>query len=140
MNTTDYVTEATRQLSDPKTYQPLDEDPTPGVCKDIQKVLDTMLTQQFIDEKCHKFLSPTEPRPGRFYLLPKIHKSYPPLKGRPIIAAIGSPCERLSEFLDYFLLDIVKSQSTYVKDTTDILNKLDSITLPPHTILVSSDL
>jgi hypothetical protein len=48
-----------------------------------------------IDEKTLKYLIPDSPKPGRFYLLPKIHKANNP--GRPIVSANGHPTEKISE-------------------------------------------
>jgi hypothetical protein len=52
----------------------------------------------YIDEKTLKYLIPDSPKPGRFYLLPKIHKANNP--GRPIVSANGHPTEKISEFVD----------------------------------------
>jgi hypothetical protein len=46
-----------------------------------------------------EYLTPEDPKPGRFYLLPKIHKENNP--GRPIVSANGHPTEKISEFIDF---------------------------------------
>ena len=98
MNTSDYIREAERQLSNTKAYKKLDEDPSAKYCREIQTLLDSMLSWNVIDEKCHKYLTPVNPRPGRFYLLPKIHKDGVP--GRPICSSNGHPTENISRFVD----------------------------------------
>jgi hypothetical protein len=40
-----------------------------------------------------EYLTPEDPKPGRFYLLPKIHKENNP--GRPIVSANGHPTEKI---------------------------------------------
>jgi hypothetical protein len=57
------------------------------------------------------YLTPEDPKPGRFYLLPKIHKQDNPR--RPIVSANGRPTENISEFIDSntFLFKI------HIKDT-----------------------
>jgi hypothetical protein len=40
---------------------------------------------------------------GRFYLLPKIHKSLVDFPGRPVVSNCGMPTERISEFVDYHI-------------------------------------
>jgi len=45
-----------------------------------------------------EYLTPEDPMPGRFYLLPKIYKEDNPV--RPIVSANGHPIEKISEFID----------------------------------------
>ena len=79
-----------------------------------------------------------ENRPSRFYILPKIHKPGNP--GRPIVSSCGSTTEGISHFVDYCLAPLVKEIPSYIKDTTDFLNKLRKIEhLPPRTLLVTLD-
>ena len=77
------------------------------------------------------------PKPGRFYLLPKIHKTGNP--GRPIVSANGHPTERISEYIDYHLRPHVLELPSYVQDTTDYLKKVESIQLSENPTLVSMD-
>ena len=81
-----------------------------------------------------------KPKTPELYLLPKIHKSQVPPPGRPIISANSSPTERISAFVDTFLRPIVGKGASYIKDTTDFLNKMDKInTMTPDSLLVSLD-
>ena len=80
--------------------------------------------------------------PPVIYVLPKVHKAPPTnskFAGRPIISGNGSPTEKISEFVDFFLLPIVKKQDTYVKDTNHILSTLENIKLPRNVILATLD-
>ena len=52
-----------------------------------------------LDDKTMEYLTPEDPKPGRFYLLPKIHKENNP--GRPIVSANGHPTEKILEFIDF---------------------------------------
>jgi hypothetical protein len=54
-----------------------------------------MPTRGHIDDKTMEYLTPEDPKPGRFYLLPKIHKENNP--GRPIVSANGHPTEKISD-------------------------------------------
>eukprot|EP00105_Crassostrea_gigas_P004177 XP_011417314.1 PREDICTED: uncharacterized protein LOC105320883 [Crassostrea gigas] len=85
----------------------------------------------------YETLRPTNCGPGQFYLLPKIHKEGMP--GRPIVSAIGHPTEKISEFIDLHLRPHVEDLPSYLKDTTDYLNKTPSSGLPDHTLLVTMD-
>ena len=53
-------------------------------------------------------------KPGRFYILLKIHKPGNP--GRPIVSSSSNPTERISHFVDHHL------QPYYVKDANSFLN------------------
>ena len=59
-----------------------------------------MFNDGYIDEKTKKYLVQTNVKPGRFYILPKIHKTGNP--GRPIVSSNSHPTERISQFVDYY--------------------------------------
>jgi hypothetical protein len=73
-----------------------------------------------------EYLTPEDPKPGRFYLLPKIHKENNP--GRPIMSANGHPTENISEFIDFHLRSFVENLPSHIKDTTDHLKKMENVT------------
>ncbi|CAM5079934.1 unnamed protein product, partial [Eretmochelys imbricata] len=91
MNRSEYEQEAARQLSNTSFYKPLPYDPTESYQKQLQHLL------KKLPEKAQDQIrtdTPLEPRPGIFYLLPKIHK--PGTPGRPIISGIGTLTAGLS--------------------------------------------
>uniref|UniRef100_A0A8C4VK70 Reverse transcriptase domain-containing protein n=1 Tax=Gopherus evgoodei TaxID=1825980 RepID=A0A8C4VK70_9SAUR len=133
MNRSDYQKEAARQLSNTKFYRPLPSDPTEEYTKKLHHLLRTLpiLTPEQIN-------IPLEPRPGLFYLLPKIHKPGNP--GRPIILGFGTLTEGLSGYVDCLLRPYATSTPSYLRDTTDFLRKLQCIgDLPENTILATMD-
>ena len=132
-----YLAEAYRQLSDERFYQKLDTDPTDDFSNTITKTLDTMFENNEIGYNIYSTLLPINCKPGQFYVLPKIHK--PGMPGRPIVSAIGHPTEKISEFIDLHLRPHVENLPSYLKDTTDYLNKTPSSNLPDNTILVTMD-
>lgn len=134
---TDYIAAAQRQLSDDRFYKELDSDPTDKHAESVCKTLYEMNQLKHIDDKTLEYLLPECPKPGRFYLLPKIHKEGNP--GRPIISANGHPTEKISEFIDYHLRPFVKELPSHIKDTTDYINKTPKENLPENTILVTMD-
>ena len=92
----------------------------------------------FIDDKTREYLIQTDVKPGRFYILPKVHKPGNP--GRPIVSSNSHPTERISHFVDYYLQPLVHKLPSFVKDTNDFLNKLLTIsTLPAKSLLVTLD-
>jgi hypothetical protein len=138
MNTTDYIAEAERQLLNSGAYQHLDHDPTAEYCKEIQRVLDTMLATHVIDTKCYEFLSPVSTRPGRFYLLPKIHKKGVP--GRPICSSVNHPTEKISQFVDAHIRRFMRQSKSYIRDTQDFISKIvNGKPRKPGTLLVTLD-
>ncbi|GFR68347.1 hypothetical protein ElyMa_002018900 [Elysia marginata] len=82
MNTADYTTECTKQLSNTLYYKKLESDPTATYNNTIKRVLQEGMDQQELDIKTGHSLFQPHPTPGRFYILPKIHKEGHP--GRPI--------------------------------------------------------
>lgn len=138
MDKSAYIREAERQLNDDRFYMKLEEDPTEKFSDEITKELTKMNTLGYIDDKTLEYLTPDNPKAGRFYLLPKIHKPNNP--GRPIVSANGHPTEKISEFVDYHLRPHVESLPSFVKDTTDYLQKMAALNpLPPGTTLVTMD-
>ena len=139
-NRTDYIAEGERQLSDGKFYRALDQDPTLEHNVKIKNQLDMMQKRGEITKKLRDFLYLENPRTPELYLLPKIHKNTQPPPGRPIISANNSPTERISAFVDTFLRPIVAEGKSYIKDTSDFINKLSSIgTIQESSLLVSLD-
>ena len=59
--------------------------------------------------------------------------------GRPIISGCVGPTERISAFLDRLLQPIAQRQASYLKDSTDFINFIESTEVPKHAIIVSMD-
>ncbi|XP_071124035.1 uncharacterized protein [Mytilus edulis] len=138
MDKANYIAEAVRQLSDERFYKKLDYDPTSEFSSKIITALQTMYNDGHIDEDTIGYLKPENAKPGRLYLLPKIHKVNNP--GRPIVSANGHPTEKISEFVDFHLRSHVENLPSHIQDTTDYLRKMESMNpLPPETLLVTLD-
>ena len=114
MDKVDYLEEANRQLTDERFYKKLDSD--------LTEEFSTKITQELkIMKESSHYLKPDNPKVGRFYLLPKIHKVNNP--GRPIASANGHPTEKIYEFVDFHLRPHVEALPSHLKDTTDYLLK-----------------
>jgi hypothetical protein len=83
------------------------------------------------------YLTPKDPKPGRFYFLPKIHNESNP--GRHIVSANGHPTEKISKFIDFLLRPFVENLPSHIKDTTDYLKKMENLTIPENITLASMD-
>ena len=133
-----YVSEAERQLNDSAFYRPLDHDPTQEFAKQVSDTVREMHDQGHISEKNMTYLIVDQPKAGRNYLLPKIHKAGNP--GRPIVSANGHPAEKISEFVDLHLQSHVQTLPSYLQDTTDFLKKQEALgPIPSDALLVSMD-
>jgi hypothetical protein len=89
------------------------------------------------DDNTMEYLTPEDPKPGRFYLLPKRHKENNP--GRLIVSVNCHPTEKISEFIDFHLRPFVENLPSHIKDTTDYLKKMENLTIPENTTLVTMD-
>ena len=58
---------------------------------------------------------------------------------RPIVSSCESPTENISQFIDYWLQPIMKGIPSYLKDTTELLNQLNELTIPKDVFLVTID-
>ena len=138
MNTSDYIHEVLRQLSNTLSYTTLHNDPTTSYTQEIRGVLGDMLNEDLIDDIVMDYLDVENARPGRFYILPKIHKPFIP--GRPICSSNNHPTERISEFVDHHIRKYAISLPSYVRDTQDFINKIKALgPLPEDTLLVTMD-
>ena len=133
-----YINECLRQLNDTKFYRPLDNDITDDIQKRVQVYVERMPRDKIIDDNTKRFLVQSNPKPGRFYILPKIHKTGNP--GRPIVSSNSHPSERISQFVDHHLKPLVHTTHSFIKDTSHFLNKLEHLgQLPENAFLVTLD-
>jgi hypothetical protein len=128
MNRSDYVSEVLRQLNDGNYYSKLESDPMDTVQNNVSECVNNLSREK--DEAMHEFDTfPTEIRTPLFYILPKIHKKSDdnlPLKypGRPIVSGCNSPTENISKYVDYILKPHMFNLPSFVKDSTDFINKI----------------
>ena len=73
--------------------------------------------------------------------LPVLLIGITPPPGRPILSTNDAPTERISEFVDHFLQPFIPTMKSYVKNTTDFVNKIESVgRVPEGTLLVTLDI
>ena len=134
-----YEQEAMSQLNNEKHYSKLNENTLPEIQTKIKDNINTHVANGSLPHATAKFLPVSNARPGKFYLLPKIHKSMEKPPGRPIIASNNHPTERLSEYVDEHLKPYIPKIDSYIKDTNDFINICKSTKLPPNARLVTFD-
>ena len=111
-----------------------------NACRSLENALEVGL----IDHDLKDALKPKNPKPGRFYNLPKLHKDFDTIpSARPIESANGSVTEKLSLFIDHHIKPHVSSLPSYVHDDIDFLRKIESVNadgpLPPNLLLCTMD-
>ncbi|CAJ0915644.1 unnamed protein product [Ranitomeya imitator] len=126
-------------LNDRETYGILENDPTERFTGSLRMILDAGLDEKLISYNEYRFLTPRTPMIPTFYALPNVHKGLSPLKGRPIVSGVGSLSQNVGIYIDNILRPFVTSLPSYVRDTSDLLQKIDGIVVEQGTILGSID-
>ena len=138
MTTNDYIREAMRQLNTKDNYLPLDSDPMEEFSKDIREVLQSIAHNAVIDEDNFDYLQVPKPGPGRFYLIPKIHK--PCKTGRPIGSSNNHTTENISHFVDQHNSKYVSNLLPYVRDTQHFIKPIKALdSIPKGSIIATLD-
>lgn len=134
-----YEKEALRLLREPHCYKRLTFNPTVNYQSELRSLIQLGVEREVITEQQGKFLTIEYPRTSALYLLPKVHKNLDAPPGRPIVSGNGNMCEKISKFVDYFLQPIVATLPSHVKDTNDLLWKIDNVQLEPDMLMVTCD-
>ena len=133
-----YIAEGYRQLRDTSVYKRVPRSVCTDVIKEVSDILSRLQTKSVITEDMASYAEPSDSKPARFYLLPKVHKKGCP--GRPVVSGSGSPTEGLSEIVDHFIQPLVPKVPSYIRDTSDFLVKLRALgPIPPGSILCTID-
>ena len=135
----EYLKEADSHLRNTEFYEELTRDPFMEYQELITNSLDKMHRDNWIDKRTATALRPTNSKPARFYLLPKVHKPNNP--GRPVISSTNCHTTKLSKFVDHYIQPHAKLLKSYIRDTTEFLNRISSIhtDIPTGAILVTMD-
>ena len=115
-------------------YEQLQTDPTKAIEKEVCTVIKK--SREF-DDVTRRRISPSYSKPPHMYGLIKIHKENYPV--RPIVSSIGSPCQALAKYLVPLLNPVIGKSRSYIKNSSDFVNRIKDRTLPPGTILASFD-
>ena len=132
----DYLKEADSQLSDTDVYESLSGDFVSPLVKIIKNCIDKIDKRGDISRETLDYFLVDNPKAGRFYLLPKIHKRLFNVPGRPVISNSAFYTENISAFLDFHLKPLAKLVKSFVKDTNDFLKKLSSLPKLPEDVFL----
>ena len=77
-------------------------------------------------------------RTPQFHIFPKIHKTNIP--GIPVVSSVECHTSKISKFVGHYLQPHAKSLSSYIKDTSDFVNRINETKdINKDTILVTLD-
>ena len=108
------------------TYKSLSDNPLKITIEKINSTLKNLYENKHISLKLFSCLKASlDSKLGTPRLLPKLHKAK--FSTRLIINCIRHPTESLCSFVDQFLKEIVSKLSTVLKDSQDLLQRLNSI-------------
>ena len=148
MDTELYLQEAYRQLNDKNYYKKLDKPIYTDNITCVKNILNNLLRERFINKKQLKYLSgPENPRPRRFYILPKVHKD--PLtwtipnrmpQSRPIVSDVDSETYRISAYVESFLTPLSCKHKSYIKNSYHFIQKIKNLNILPNTYFVTGDI
>lgn len=136
-----YVEKITSQLDNDLHYAKSDVDPTSNHFDKVKKWSQKWLSEKQISQDVADWVTDTTPKPGVAFGNIKTHKVGNPL--RLITSCCGTAIERLSAFTESFLKPLSNKLPSFLKDTTDLINKINELNikgpLPQGTLLVSWD-
>ena len=136
----DYLREAEGQLSDQNVYEELSGDVVSPLINIVKYHLTNVKLRGDVSEEIMDYFLVKNPKVGRFYLLPKIHKRLNAVPGRPVISNCGYYTENISSFVEHHLQPLSRKVKSYIKDTNDFLKKLRELPrLPDEFLLCTVD-
>ena len=130
------------QLNNDLHYNKLNQDPTIEHFEKVKIWGRKWFSEGQISQEIATWVANLEPKPGVAFGNVKTHKDGNPL--RLITSCCGTAIERLSAFTEFYLKPLAQNLPSFVKDTTDLINKIQTFNsekgpLPPGCLLVSWD-
>ena len=136
----EYFTKCEALLQHNSVHQHHSKDTSPTIQKVSIKILQEYMNNNFISEteytklRPHGSISPAE----KFYGLPKIHKDN--MTMYPIVSACGTATYNTAKFITKILQNYCSKTSSFVKDSTDFIQKNKHLSInPEEETLVSFD-
>lgn len=140
LSTEYYENEIKRQLNDRSTYEKLPANPFTSIINELNfKLMFAQEAGLFSSRNEYEYLKVKEFNIPTIYIIPKVHKSLTNPPGRPIVSAVKGPLEKIGRYLDALLKEMVFELPSYIRDTLDVLAKIEEVTVSPGTLLVGID-
>ena len=133
MDVKDYEEACLNTLTNTEHYEELSSDPNPSYKETVQSEVDNLKLNGLISDLEYNNIIKGSRTPF-FYGLPKMHNPFtifPSL--RPISSGSDSCTARLSEFIDSFLKAAAHKIPSFIKDTTDLVQKIRVYRFPTDT-------
>ena len=124
LDSKDYLEEDLRQLNDQRYYEILDHILTKEHEEIVTKTIERPVEEDKISEETAAKLIPSNSR------TPKVHKEGCPR--RPVVSSVKCHTEKISAYVDEKLRPIVTKLTSYIKDTSDFVNKVRNIGKVPE--------
>ena len=130
-----YIQKLKEEVTGNKTYEETDGQGLARAEKMVKTMTRKMLKEGLISKDMKEYLVPKHPGSGKLRGNPKLHKQGNPY--RTIVNGIGTVTERMAEISERELNDYVESTPSYIRDTTDFLNRLTEIPSPlPESVIL----
>lgn len=139
MKKDEYEEEMKNLLGVENTYKKLKHNPKPQYIKSLKRLVKKGGEAGILNKKEARYLIPDSTKTPVIYYLPKIHKRLNKPPGRPIISGVDSLFSRLGEYIDQFLKPLVVKGKSYLRDRTQLINDLKTITGTDHCLLATID-
>ena len=138
LDTEVYEEKAFQLLKNPP-FREVQKDPTRRNETRVNNCLKRLLDRKAITKTTYDQLRVpvSGSRPPLFYGTVKIHKPDAPL--RPIVSAVGSATYNMAKFISKHLNPYVRNSSSYLVNTRDFIQKLETTTIEDDENLVSFD-
>ena len=133
MDVKDYEEACLNTLTNKEHYEELSSDPNASYKDTVKSEVDNLKLNGLITDMEYNNLIKGSRTPF-FYGLPKMHNpfdTFPSL--RPISSGTDSCTARLSEFVDSFLKAAAQKIPSFIKDTTDLVQKIRAYRFPTDT-------
>lgn len=137
MEKSQYLSKCQDLLNDASTYENVKTDPTKGIEKQCNGIINDWCEKKYISASMAKSLKTHNSLPPKIYFQPKIHKPQVPL--RPIVSNINALTYKLSRFCASVLSNIVGKSEYHVKDSWSFVREIKGTFVPPDHVLISLD-
>lgn len=136
-----YLRTGLEHLSDENTYEVVEEDYTLALAQHICQYVDYLTRVNIIDPETAGYMKPDikHVRTQRIYFLPKTHKKQNPIPVRPIVSGCNGPTKNISRFINYLINPIAQKVRSYIKDSKNFVQIIETTSVPDDCILVTMD-
>ena len=134
----DNIAKDNEQLQDNSFYQKLNVDPTAKHSETVSNAIESSRKQELLSNPTASKLIVDHVRTPQFHIFPEVHRRNKP--GRLMLRSIECHTSKISKFVDHYLQSHAISLSSYVKDTSDFINRINETKdINQDTILVTLD-